>query len=71
MQNHDQLIRERAYQLWEQEGRPDDRAHAHWCIAAEHVLKQSAVLRTSTAKRTRKVKASRQQTRLARELSAT
>ena len=28
-------IRERAYYLWEQEGRPNDRAVAHW-TTAEH-----------------------------------
>jgi hypothetical protein len=66
MQNYEQLIRERAYDLWEQEGRPNDRADVHWCIAAEQVLSQNVDLRTSKAKRSRKVKISSQETRLSR-----
>jgi len=30
-------IRERAYRLWESEGRPDGRALAHWDMAARLV----------------------------------
>jgi hypothetical protein len=57
MQNHEQLIRERAYHLWEQEGRPDGRADVHWCMAAEQLLNQNVGLRsTYAAKRTRKRK---------------
>ena len=32
-------IRRRAYELWEQEGRPEGRAAAHWA-QAEHELRQ-------------------------------
>ncbi len=32
-----QRIRKRAYDIWEQEGRPDGRAEAHWDMAAELV----------------------------------
>lgn len=32
-------IRRRAYQLWEQEGRPEGRELAHWA-QAEHELRQ-------------------------------
>jgi Protein of unknown function (DUF2934) len=57
MQNHEQLIRERAYHLWEQEGRPEGRADLHWCEAADQVLNQSVGVRTiATAKRTNKRK---------------
>jgi Protein of unknown function (DUF2934) len=30
MHDSEQRIRERAYAIWEQEGRPDGREHAHW-----------------------------------------
>lgn len=33
----EQRIRERAYQLWEQEGRPEGRADVHWDEATELV----------------------------------
>jgi Protein of unknown function (DUF2934) len=38
MADPDQLIRERAYHLWLQEGCPDDRADFHWHVAREQVL---------------------------------
>ncbi len=28
--NHEQRIRDRAYDLWEREARPEGRAHTHW-----------------------------------------
>lgn len=31
--DREQAIRERAYELWEAEGRPDDRAFYHWLVA--------------------------------------
>ena len=31
-------VRERAYQIWEKEGRPSDRALLHWVQAEEEVL---------------------------------
>jgi hypothetical protein len=34
---HTERIRRRAYQLWEQEGRPDGHAEDHWDKAAELV----------------------------------
>ncbi|MCJ8142238.1 DUF2934 domain-containing protein [Ancylobacter sp. A5.8] len=33
MDQREQEIRERAYRLWEQEGRPDGRADQHWRMA--------------------------------------
>lgn len=33
--NRDDKIRARAYQLWEEEGRPDGRAEQHWYTARE------------------------------------
>jgi DUF2934 family protein len=32
-QNEEQAIRERAYFIWEREGRPEGRAGAHWALA--------------------------------------
>ena len=37
MQEMEQVISARAYALWEEEGRPDGRALAHW-LAAEREL---------------------------------
>ena len=34
MQEMEQVISARAYALWEEEGRPDGRALAHWLAAA-------------------------------------
>jgi hypothetical protein len=41
-QSLDQIVRERAYLLWEQEGRPDDRADEHWRRAQEQHLHERA-----------------------------
>ena len=40
--DREQLIRERAYHFWSQEGRPDGRADAHWLAAAEQVALEEA-----------------------------
>ena len=32
-QNREQSVRERAYFIWESEGRPEGRAHVHWTHA--------------------------------------
>lgn len=42
-ESREQAIRERAYALWEQDGRPEGRSLAHWSqaeteIAVEHAL---------------------------------
>lgn len=31
--NKEQILRDRAYFIWEREGRPDGRAHDHWLRA--------------------------------------
>lgn len=36
----DQAIRERAYFIWESEGRPSDRAEEHWDRAVREGLRQ-------------------------------
>jgi hypothetical protein len=33
----EQAIRQRAYEIWEQEGRPDGRDHAHWTQAEAEI----------------------------------
>ena len=33
MNERERQIRERAYYLWEEEGRPQGRAHIHWVMA--------------------------------------
>jgi Protein of unknown function (DUF2934) len=38
----DQIVRERAYLLWEQEGRPEGRADAYWHRAHEQRLRERA-----------------------------
>jgi DUF2934 family protein len=38
----DQIVRDRAYSLWEQEGRPDGRADEHWQRAQEQHLQERA-----------------------------
>jgi len=55
MIDSDQLIRERAYHLWMQDGCPEGQADFHWHVAREQVL---ASLRQPTAKpRTRRAPA--------------
>ena len=39
--DREQAIRERAYEIWQQEGRPEGRAVEHW-ILAERALAGSA-----------------------------
>jgi hypothetical protein len=41
MQDLDQAIRDRAYQLWLAEGRQDGNAEAHWLAAQREVLASS------------------------------
>jgi hypothetical protein len=38
----DEIVRERAYALWEQEGRPEGRAAEHWQLAQEQHLQERA-----------------------------
>jgi hypothetical protein len=38
MQDLEQAIRERAYQLWIEGGRQDGKAEAHWLVAQREVL---------------------------------
>lgn len=50
MQHDDQLIRQRAYQIWEDRGRPVGRALEHWLIA-EHEMHLHRATKVRTAGR--------------------
>ncbi|OCJ03724.1 hypothetical protein A6U87_17455 [Rhizobium sp. AC44/96] len=41
MNDREKAIRERAYSIWEREGRPEDRHTDHW-LQAEHEIGHSA-----------------------------
>ena len=43
----DNLIRERAYAIWEREGRPEGRERQHWEQAAREILAAGESARTS------------------------
>lgn len=38
-QDHDEIIRARAYALWEEEGRPDGRAVENWLRAEDELVR--------------------------------
>lgn len=41
MNNEEQRIRELAYQIWENEGRPEGKTEHHWALARELVESES------------------------------
>jgi len=47
----DEQIRLRAYQIWEEEGRPDGRAEEHWQRASDEVTLSRGDARASAADR--------------------
>ena len=51
------IIRERAYFIWEQEGRPQGRAEAHWAAAAEQVQQMMTESSSIARKAARPLKA--------------
>ena len=42
-------IRERAHKIWESEGRPADRAEAHWSMASAEIAAESPKAAPETA----------------------
>jgi hypothetical protein len=46
---HEDLIRARAYQLWEDEGRPEGRHYIHWQRAVESVITPAAKVARAAA----------------------
>ena len=57
MLNTDQIIRERAYHLWMQEGCPEGRADYHWHLAHQEVL--SSLSRPAAPERRKRVPAAK------------
>ena len=47
--SREQQIRERAYAIWEGEGRPMDRADAHWLRAEAEIAREEARPNGATA----------------------
>lgn len=55
MSDRETRVRERAHQLWEQEGRPDGRDFDHWERAAREIAAEDTSVATKTkAPRARK-----------------
>jgi hypothetical protein len=46
MDDHDRRVRQRAYKIWIEEGRPEGRAEIHWEIARELVAIEENLLNT-------------------------
>ena len=42
-ESREQAVRERAYALWEQDGRPDGRSVAHWSQAEMEIAVEQAL----------------------------
>jgi hypothetical protein len=38
--DYSQRIRERAYQIWDRDGRPEGRAHEHWVQAEQEIAEE-------------------------------
>lgn len=49
MTDREQRIREHAYMLWENEGRPEREADRHWRIAESQLAAQEAVVQPLSA----------------------
>ena len=40
MDDHDERIRQRAHEIWEEEGRPEGREYSHWLRARAEIRKE-------------------------------
>jgi hypothetical protein len=40
MDDHDKRIRQRAHEIWEEEGRPEGREYSHWLRAKAEVAEE-------------------------------
>lgn len=38
MDDHDERVRKRAHEIWEEEGRPEGREYSHWLRAKAEIL---------------------------------
>jgi len=54
MSDREMRVRERAHQLWEQEGRPDGRESDHWERASREIDVEDSTLVAKKAPRARK-----------------
>lgn len=41
---HEAAIRQRAYSIWEEQGRPDGREWDHWAQASQEILSRASVV---------------------------
>jgi len=55
MQDMEQAIRERAYHMWNDAGRPDDRSEAFW-LSAQRAVLESSLQQIANVKPSRKMK---------------
>lgn len=55
MQDMEQAIRERAYHMWNDAGRPDDRSEAFW-LSAQRAVLESSLQQIANLKPSRKMK---------------
>ena len=63
-------IRQRAYAIWEEEGRPQGREWSHWAQASEEILKAAAVQNTAPTAKPRKTTKGRIRAALKSAISA-
>lgn len=61
----EQQIRERAYQIWENEGRPEGRSDEHWRIAASEFAPAGNTQNSQPDKRARKTPNSQRASKVA------
>jgi hypothetical protein len=50
LDEREQAIRERAYAIWEQDGRPEDRSLVHWSQAEAEIDSKPAIAVTKKSK---------------------
>ena len=46
MDDHDERIRQRAHEIWEEEGRPEGREYSHWLRARTEIHEEDAAVPT-------------------------
>lgn len=57
IENVEYRIRARAYEIWEREGRPSDRAEAHWGMAVAEVTAETTPAPAAKVSAPRKIAA--------------
>lgn len=51
MDDHDERIRQRAHDIWEEEGRPEGREYSHWLRARADIQEEDGAAATSVSGR--------------------